>query len=61
MADKLRTGGCQTWFYDIEDKYSLKRWSLGGDLRWNAFDLYAQQILRLSDWTNTICARRKNH
>lgn len=40
-------------FYDIESKYNLKRWSVGGELRWNAFDLYANKYYGLSDWTNT--------
>src|SRR5512135_584915 len=40
-------------FYDIETKYKLKRWSLGGELRWNAFDLYANKYYGISDWTVT--------
>lgn len=40
-------------FYDVETKYSLKRWSLGGEMRWSAFDLYANKYYGLSDWTYT--------
>ena len=40
-------------FYDIETKYSIKRWSVGGELRWNAFDLYYNQYMGISDWTTT--------
>jgi len=40
-------------FYDYEDKHALKRWSYGGDLRWNAFTLYGNKYYGISDWTNT--------
>lgn len=52
MADNNVLAGVNL-FYDVEDKYSLKRWSLGGDLRWNAFDLYANKYYGISNWTNT--------
>lgn len=52
MADNTALAGVNL-FYDYEDKYSLKRWSLGGDLRWNAFDLYANKYYGISGWTNT--------
>lgn len=40
-------------FYDVETKHNLKRWSLGGELRWSAFDLYANKYFGISDWTTT--------
>lgn len=40
-------------FYDIETKHSLKRWSLGGELRWSAFDLHANKYFGITDWKTT--------
>lgn len=40
-------------FYDIETKHSLKRWSIGGELRWSAFDLYANKYFGITDWKTT--------
>lgn len=40
-------------FYDIETRHSLKRWSIGGELRWSAFDLYANKYLGITDWKTT--------
>lgn len=40
-------------FYDVETKHNLKRWSIGGELRWSAFDLYANKYFGLSEWTTT--------
>lgn len=40
-------------FYDIETKYSIKRWSFGGEARWNAFDLFVNKYYGISDWVTT--------
>jgi len=40
-------------FYDIETKHSLQRWSIGGELRWSAFDLYANKYFGITDWKTT--------
>jgi hypothetical protein len=40
-------------FYDTESKYGMSRWSVGGDLSWKAFDLYANQYTGITDWTQT--------
>jgi hypothetical protein len=40
-------------FYDVETKYSIKRWSFGAEARWNAFDLYFNKYYGISDWTST--------
>lgn len=40
-------------FYDVESKYNLSRWSVGADLSWKIFDLYANQYFGLKDWTKT--------
>lgn len=52
LADNTVLAGLNL-FYDYESKYRLKRWSLGGDLRWNAFDLYANKYYGVSNWTTT--------
>jgi hypothetical protein len=40
-------------FYDTESKYGMSRWSVGADLSWKAFDLYANKYYGLGDWTKT--------
>lgn len=52
LADNTVLAGLNL-FYDYESKYRLKRWSLGGDLRWSALDLYANKYYGLSNWTTT--------
>lgn len=52
LADNTVLAGLNL-FYDYESKYRLKRWSLGGDLRWSAFDLNANKYYGLSNWTTT--------
>ena len=52
LADNDAMAGVKL-FYDVESKYSMSRWSVGGDLSWKAFDLYANQYYGLADWTPT--------
>ncbi len=40
-------------FYDNESRYNMGRWSVGADMSWKAFDLYANKYNRIADWTNT--------
>lgn len=52
LADNTAMAGIKL-FYDVESKYNMSRWSLGGDLSWKALDLYANQYYGLNDWTPT--------
>lgn len=52
LADNTAMAGIKL-FYDVESKYNMSRWSLGGDLSWKALDLYANQYSGLNDWTPT--------
>ncbi len=40
-------------FYDNESQFNLGRWSIGADLSWKVFDLYANQYSRFTYLTNT--------
>lgn len=52
LADNAAMAGLKV-FYDTEGKYNMSRWSVGADLSWKVFDLYANKYYGLSDWTPT--------
>lgn len=52
LADNSAMGGLKM-FYDFESKYHMHRWSVGGDMSWNVFDLYANQYHGLGGWKHT--------
>lgn len=52
LADNSAMAGLKL-FYDNENKYNMGRWSVGADMSWKAFDLYANKYNRLTDWTIT--------
>ena len=52
MAENSAMAGIKL-FYDLESKYNLSRWSLGVDLSWNIFDVYANKYYAIADTTLT--------
>lgn len=52
FAENTVLGGINA-FYDIETKHSLKRWGLGAELRWSAFDVYLNKYYGLTGWKTT--------
>lgn len=52
LGENSAIAGVQT-FYDFESKYNMNHWGVGGDLRWNVFDIYANQYYGAGDFTRT--------
>jgi len=52
LGENAAIAGVQT-FYDFESKYNMNHWGVGGDLRWNIFDLYGNQYYGIGDRTRT--------
>ncbi len=52
LGENAAIAGIQT-FYDFEGKYNMNHWGVGGDLRWNIFDLYTNQYYGIGDKIRT--------